>query len=197
MRNKTFVSILLRYLILLVISLPGVSLFYYIFLPLTKYPVFWGLKLFYNPVMLGNSIFVGGKIVEIIGACIGGAAYFLLIVLILSVPFSSLKKRLLVLGTSFGMFFVINAFRIYLLSIMFFEGASMFDVAHKAFWYFGSTIFVVFIWFFCVYVFSINSVPFYDDLKFIYDRSSLKKENRIDFDSEKNKTKRNLKLKRN
>lgn len=182
MKNKKFVSILLRYLILLIISLPGVDLFYYIFLPLTKYPVFWGLKLFYIPIMLGNSIFMNGKIVEIVGACIGGSAYFLLLVLILSVPLGNLKKRLFILGTSFGMLFTVNAIRIYLLSIMFFEGSSMFDVTHRVFWYFGSTIFVVFIWFFCVYFFRINGIPFFNDLKFIYDRSSLKKENRDNID---------------
>ena len=175
MKNKKFVSILSRYLILLVISLPGVDLFYYAFLPLTKYPVFWGLKLFYTPVMLNNSIFVNSKIVEVVGACIGGAAYFLLLVLILSVPLANFKKRLMVIVVAFGLFFTVNVLRIYFLSIMYFQGSSMFDVTHKVFWYFGSTVFVVLIWFLCVYFFRINGIPFYDDLKFIYDRSSLKK----------------------
>lgn len=175
---KKFRNIFIRYLILILIAIPGLDLFYYLFLPLTKFPVFWGLQAFYSPVLLGNVIFIGLKSIEIVGACVAGSAYYFLLILNLVTPGIRIKKRLGLLFYSFGTFFLINVIRIYVLSIMYIEGSTLFDVTHKLFWYLGSTIFVVLIWFFGVFLFKVNSVPFYTDLKFMYSKTVFTKKSK-------------------
>jgi len=61
------------------------------------------------------------------------------------------------------------------LSIMYVNGSSFFDFTHKIFWYAGSTIFVIAIWFLEVKIFKIKGIPIYDDLKFLYKKSSINK----------------------
>lgn len=158
----------MRYLLLMVIALPGLDLFYFLFLPLTKYPVFFGLKLFYDPVLLDNVIFVGKHTIEIVGACIAGSAYYFLLILNFSTAKIKAADRVKLILTTFGIFFLINVIRIFVLSIMYLEGSPLFDVTHKLFWYFGSTIFVVLIWFFGTYVYKVTTIPFYTDLKYMY-----------------------------
>ncbi|NCN87103.1 pacearchaeosortase [archaeon] len=173
--DKKIKSILIRYLILALIAIPGLDIFYFLFLPLTKYPVYFGLKLFYSPVLLNNVIFIGSRSIEIIGACVAGSAYFFLLILNLSIPNIELKKRLKIILSSFSILLGINIIRIYLLSLMYLHGSSLFDITHKIFWYLGSTIFIVLIWFLNVWMFKIKEIPFYSDLKFMYKISSLKK----------------------
>jgi hypothetical protein len=47
---------------------------------------------------------------------------------------------------------------------MLFSGCTGFDAVHRSIWYFGSTIFVVLLWFLNVYLFRIKSVPAYTDI---------------------------------
>jgi hypothetical protein len=61
--------------------------------------------------------------------------------------------------------------RIFILSILFVSGISFFDFAHKSFWYVGSIVFVVLIWFLGVKLFKIESIPFYSDIKFLLSHS--------------------------
>jgi exosortase/archaeosortase family protein len=175
--DRRFLFLFLRYIILVLVAIPGMDLFYYVFLPLTKYPVFWVLEIFYDPVMLTNTIFVGNKMIEIVGACVAGAAYYFLLILALSTLGINWTKRLKIIGLSFGIFLFINVIRIIILSFMFIGGSVFFDVTHKLFWYVGSTLFVIIIWFLCVKIFNIEKIPIYSDLKFIYNVSSLKKNN--------------------
>ena len=51
---------------------------------------------------------------------------------------------------------------------VFFLGFSFFDITHKVFWYFISTIFVVGIWFIEIKIFKIKEIPFYSDLNLLY-----------------------------
>ena len=60
---------------------------------------------------------------------------------------------------------VLNILRIFFLSLVFVLGASLFDITHELFWYLGSTIFVVGIWFAGVKIFKVKEIPFYSDLK--------------------------------
>ena len=76
---------------------------------------------------------------------------------------------------SFGCFLILNIARIFFLSIAYVNGYSWFDFTHKLFWYLGSSIFVVGIWFAEVKLFKIKQIPFYSDLKFLYGHSNLKK----------------------
>ena len=159
-------SIVIRYLILVVIAIPGFNIFYYLFSPGTVLPVYWIINLFYSPLLLDTSILVNGMYIDIIGACVAGAAYYLLIILNLSVPSIGLHKRIKMLIFAFASFLVINILRISILGIMFVEGSVFFDFTHKLFWYIGTTIFVIVIWFAEVKIFKIKGIPFYTDLKY-------------------------------
>ena len=173
--DKKIVDIVIRYFILLVLGILGLNIFYMIFLPLTKLPVFWILSAFYPAIMNQNNIFIGSKVIEIVGACVAGSAYYFLMMLNLAIPDIKVKRRLYMIGLSFSIFLIINILRIILLSFMYIEESQVFDVTHKILWYLGSTLFVVVIWFFIVYRFDVKKIPFISDLKFIYEKSNIHK----------------------
>ncbi len=164
--SKTLFSILIRYIILILLGLPNLWLFYLIFTPLTVYPVFFLLNLFFTASLAGNSISIPllSDKIEIIEACVAGAAYYLLLILNLAIPMK-INKRLKMFLFSFGALLLLNILRIFLLSLLFISGTSFFDITHELFWYLGSTIFVVGIWFAGVKIFKIKEIPFYSDLK--------------------------------
>lgn len=173
--DKNFLDIGIRYVALLFLSIFGVGIFYKLFLKLTIYPTYWMLNLFYLPVLGVDTIYIGYKTIEIIGACIAGSAYLFLLILNLSTSDIEIKKRLKLVVFSFGIFFLVNLFRIILLSFLYLEGVSNFDLYHELFWYLGSTIFVVAIWFSGLIKYKIYKRPFYDDLKFMISKSIFKK----------------------
>ena len=167
-------NLIIRYLILILVAIPGFGYFYYIFLPLTLYPVYFFLGLFYSITLSGNVISLGNMPVEIVGACVAGSAYYFLLILNLAVPNIKWKKRLGMVIFSFAIFLLINILRIFFLSIMFFSESPSFDIAHKLFWYLGSTLFVILIWFLEVKLFKIKEIPFYSDIKSLYNKSLFK-----------------------
>jgi len=164
--NRVYL-ILIRYIVILgfVFSLP---IIYKILTPLTVYPVGRLLDLVYQQVIIsGNSILINNNIlVELIPACIAGSAYVLLLILNLSTPMR-LKKRIYSIVFSFISLLIINILRIVILSIMYYNGNSYFDITHKLFWYGLSIIFVIGIWFLTVKLFSIKDVPVYTDVKYL------------------------------
>lgn len=172
--DKKFLRIISRYLILVLIALPGLDFFYYVFLPLTKLPVFTLLGIFFDPIMVGNVIFISQKSIEIVGACVAGSAYYLLLILNLSVPKINFLNRIKMLLFGFSIFLFINIARIFILSVMYVNDSLFFDFAHKLFWYIGSTIFIVAIWFLQIKVFKVKEIPFYSDLKYLYRKSRAK-----------------------
>ncbi|MDP2628503.1 MAG: pacearchaeosortase [Nanoarchaeota archaeon] len=165
--NKIF-DIFLRYIILIIVAFPNFYLLYLIFTPLTLYPVYFLLNLFYDVSLRGDFIMIGYRSIELIGACIAGSAYYLLLIFNLSVPDVKLKKRFKMLAFAFLAFLVINIIRIFLLSILFLSNSQWFDITHKLFWYVGSIVFVVGIWFFEVKYFKIKKIPIYSDLRFLF-----------------------------
>lgn len=164
-KKEILKDIFLRYLILIVLGIFSFQIFYFIFLPLTVYPVYYLLKIFFDVSLIANVMLVNGTSIEIIGACVAGSAYSLLAILNLSTPEIKIKKRILILSLSFLSFLILNLLRIFLLSILLISGNSWFDFTHKLFWYVGSTIFVVGIWFLSVKIFKIKKIPFYSDIK--------------------------------
>lgn len=154
----------LRYLILLglMFTLP---LIYSILTPITVYSASTLLKLVYTDVFIYNeSISINSNVViQIIPACVAGSAYLLLLILNLSVSMN-LRKRAYSIIFSFIILFIFNILRIFLLAILFENNFYLFDLAHKIFWYFLSTLFVVLIWFFIVKSFSIKEIPVYSDI---------------------------------
>ncbi len=170
-------SLFIRYLILVLVALPGMALFYYAFRPLTVYPVYGLLSIFFqvdliNPIVL---IIENSLPIEFVSACIAGAAYYLLLILNLSIPDIKIKKRIKMVVFAFIVFLIINILRIFVLSLMAYNGSSFFDITHRFFWYSLSTVFVVLIWFAEVKYFKIKQIPFYSDIKFLANSIKRKK----------------------
>ena len=168
--SNKFLDLFLRYIILVLVALPNLFLFYFIFTPLTVYPMYFLLNLFYDvSLMAGNILLINMEIpIEFIKACIAGSAYYLLLILNLAIPGIKLRKRINMLLLAFGIFLFLNLLRIFILAFLAISGSPSFDAVHKLFWYSLSTIFVVAIWFAEVKLFKIKEIPFYSDLKFLY-----------------------------
>jgi len=174
MKNKALIlDILTRYLILILIAIPNLWLFYLVFTPLTAYPVFALLNIFYDASLVAGKIIIINRSIpiELIKACIAGAAYYLLLILNLSTPKIKIRSRIKILLLAFGSFLVLNVLRIFFLSLIAVSGSSFFDITHKLFWYALSTIFVVAIWFVEVKKFKIKAIPFYSDFKFLIEKT--------------------------
>lgn len=155
----------LRYMLITLIGLIGINTIYLIFTPLTVYPVLGILKFFYSSITLENNTFVlGDYIINIIPACIAGAAYYLLIILNLATPMQA-KNRTKSLVFILLSFLVLNITRLLFFSALFFAGYRYFDIAHKIVWFLGSTLLVVIIWFVNITLFKIKAIPAYTDLK--------------------------------
>jgi len=163
--NINLYFLALRYLILLglMFTLPFI---YAIITPITIQSLVFLLKPFYNDVaMLGNIMVIDYKyFIQIIPACIAGAAYLLLLILNLTIAMS-IKKRVLSLLFSILALFIINMLRLLLFSFLYTSESPFFDFTHKLVWYFLSTIFVIGIWFLTTKLFSIKEIPVYTDVQ--------------------------------
>jgi exosortase/archaeosortase family protein len=173
--NK-YQDIFLRYILIILVALPNLYIFYLIFTPLTLYPLYFLFNLFIKTSLENNILFINGFAIEIIKACVAGSAYYLLFILNMSVPNIKLRKRAQMIIYSFALFLFLNILRIIILSLVLFSGSSYFDITHKFFWYFVSTLLVVLIWFAEVKIFNIKDIPIYSDLKFLFKKSLLKKQ---------------------
>ena len=164
--NFNIKGLITRYLILLLLGLGNLFIIYLIFTPLTIYPVYWILDLFYKVIFnpFSKNIFIGNYQIELIKACIAGAAYYLLLILNLSTKMN-LKKRIYSLVYSMLSLFFLNILRIVILSVLFVNNFLFFNFTHKVFWYGLSIVFVVAIWFSEVYFFKIKDIPVYSDFK--------------------------------
>jgi exosortase/archaeosortase family protein len=173
-------GMLVRYSLLILSALFNLWIFYSVFRPLTVYPVYFIIKAFFDTALIGNIILINQSIpIEMIGACIAGSAYFLLLILNLSIPNIKLKKRIKMILLSFLSLLVLNIIRIVVLILVFMFGASLFDITHKIFWYALSTIFVVGIWFAEVKIFRIKDIPVFSDIKsLIHSMKKVKKAKR-------------------
>ena len=168
-------DIIIRYLILLAVAIPNLWLFYKIFSPITIHLIYNISNIFLDVSLNGRIISFSGFSIELINACIAGSAYYLLLILNLSTPDIKLKKRLKLIFSSFLIFLILNIIRIFFLSWLLYLGSNFFDIAHKVFWYALSTIFVVAIWFFQVKFYKIKKIPFYSDIRYIFNKSHLRK----------------------
>lgn len=175
MDGKGVLFIFLRYLILILLGIPGLFIFYWIFTPLTVYPVFYMLQGLYDAVFYPpNVIFFKGYFAELISACIGGAAYYLLTILNLTTPMN-IKKRIGSLMFLLISFLILNIIRIIVFALLLFKGYQYFELTHTTTWYFGSTVMVVLIWFGNVLLFRIKNIPVYTDIKNLLLESNILK----------------------
>jgi len=174
--KKSFLDIVIRYIILIAVAFPGLLIFYKIFTPLTVYSVHFIFSLFYNSSITSSTdLLVNNVPIELIRACIAGSAYYLLLIFNLSTPGIKFGRRIKAILFSFVAFLILNILRIVLLGNLAISGSSYFDVTHALFWYGISTFIVVGIWFFEVKIFRIKDIPLYSDLKAIYRASHFGK----------------------
>ena len=175
MGDKKYLNIFLRYFILILVAIPNLWLFYFIFTPLTVYPLYFLFNLFFETTLSGNIINLSDCFpIEIIKACVAGSAYYLLLTLNLATPNIKIKRRIKMILISFLSLLLINIIRIFVLGLMYVSGSALFDTLHKVFWYAGSTLFVIIIWFAQVKAFKIKEIPFYSDLKLLFKESRKK-----------------------
>ncbi len=166
MKTKEVWNLGIRYGSLVILGI-FLEVFYFVFRPLTVYSVYFILNLIYGASVFDNSVTLFGERVfsiQIIDACVAGAAYYLLLILNLSV-YLNLHKRIKSLLFLFSSFLVLNIIRIVIFSVLFVSGFEYFDLAHRIVWYAGSTVIVIVIWFVNVKMFKIKDIPVYSDLK--------------------------------
>lgn len=175
MKNKEIFLLFGRYFILGMLGVFGIELFYAVATPLTIYPVNWILNIRYDSYVIGgfDTIYFEGIYLSIIPACIAGSAYYLLLALNFTTPMQT-KMRIKNISFLWGVFLVLNILRIFSFAILFYAGYKYFDVLHDAFWYFGSTIMVVVIWFAGARLFKIKKIPVYSDMKNILNSMKIK-----------------------
>ena len=149
---------------------------YTILLPLTKFISFILLEIIGTSAsILGNSIIVGNNSFNLISSCVALPAYYLLLFLILTTKDISLKKSFLVFFSGIFLILIMNVIRIDLLIIAFVKfGKPWFDYIHIFFWKFVSGVYVAIVWIWLTKKNKINSIPIYDDLKYLYSRSLFK-----------------------
>ena len=160
---------LARYIALLAVSFPNLQLIASVVTPLTIIPSLWLLaKIDASSTLLSSTqIFFRGHIISIIPACIGVSAYFLLLILNLTTPMPILK-RIKSLAFLIILFLVLNIARIVTFSFLLANEFQYFDLTHMFVWYFGSTLFVVILWFANAWLFDIDAIPIYTDIKTIF-----------------------------
>jgi len=194
---QTHVSLVLRYVLLLILGLGNLFIFYLIFTPLTVYPVSWLIGISDEATLMrgtytkvcelsegtfleslgcmNTTIFFREYFASIIPACIAGAAYYLLLILNLTTPMP-FKKRVKSITFLFVSFLILNVLRIFFFALFFAsKNYEIFNIAHTASWYFGSTVLVILIWFSNVLIFKISEIPIYSDLKSIINQIKNKK----------------------
>ncbi len=156
-------NIFCRYILILITGFGNLFIFYKIFTPLTIQSFRLVLSIFSDPLVFGNVIVVGNKVVEIIPSCVAGAAYFLLFFLALSNKME-LKKYFKVIGFLMGGFFILNMARLLILTAI--TDLASFEIIHWISWHLISTAFVVGLWILAVKLFKIKTIPVFSDLKF-------------------------------
>lgn len=171
--NYRTADISIRYSCILLFSV-FYNLMHVILAPLTLYSSYFILSIFYSASLHGNAILFDDRQIELIDACISGLAYLLLIVLNLSAEMP-LKKRLKALFFSLAAFFAFNLARILLLSILFISGSYLFNAVHMFFWYAGSLLAVLLIWFVEARLFEIKSIPFASDIRYLIKKAKRRK----------------------
>jgi len=165
-------NLIVRYAIILLLAL-FFPVFYMIFTPLTLYPVYLILSLFYSVIIEKTALIVNGNSINLIDACIAGSAYFLLAILNLSTP--NVKKRILSLAFGLLSFLLLNILRIVVLSALFLSNFSYFTETHLISWYVLTAFFVLAIWIMTVKIFRIKEIPAYSDFISLKNISKKKK----------------------
>lgn len=174
-QKERIYSILIRYFLIILISFFTPEIFYLIFTPLTIYPVYFLFSIFFETSLQGDFIIINNLHLEIIEACIAGSAYYLLLILNLSIPNLKTKKRIKLILLSTLALLLFNILRIFIFGVLVYFNKPLFFLMHMFAWYFVSIIVILAIWFGEIYYYKIKEVPFYEDIKWIYSLSFFNK----------------------
>lgn len=164
-QSKRILGLFARYLSLLLIGIGDLYLFYKLLTPITIKTTGTILSFFTEVTIMDNLILSKNVIIEIVPACVAGAAFYLLLFLILSTAEMKPMKRFLALITATAILLILNISRIVFLASI--TNTPYFQTVHWLFWNFISTIFVVAIWFFIVKICKIKSIPVYSDVIYL------------------------------
>jgi len=162
--NNFIIDIIIRYAIALLIAFPNLYIFYWAFTTPTISLSSLLLSPFYSVTTIGNTLIINSLSIELIKACIAGAAYYLLAVLNLLTPMP-LKTRAKSLAFLILTFLLVNSIRIAIFSALALNNYIYFGIAHKLVWYIGSTLFVIILWFSSTIIFKIDKIPVYTDIR--------------------------------
>lgn len=151
------------------------SLFSLILTPLTIKGISLFLT-FHNPTITNNLIQITNYSFKIVEACIATLAYIFLFWLTILTKDLTIKNRIQIILTGFGLLYIINLARMtFMVDIALLFGWEIFNKIHLIIYQVISGIYVAFIWIFLVYLFNIKSIPVYSDLKELYNKSIFKK----------------------
>lgn len=177
-QSKRIIGLFTRYFLLLLAGIGNLYIFYKILTPLTVKSSGMILSLFTKTTIMGNLIFTKGVIIEIVPACVAGAAFYLLFLLIFLTAEIKPKKRLLAIITATAILFSLNIFRITFLTLI--VDKTYFPITHWVLWHLASTIFVVAIWFLVVKIYKIKFIPLYSDIKYLTSLINSRKKSKRD-----------------
>ncbi len=164
-QSKKIIELFIRYSIILLAGLGNLYIIYKLLTPLTVHTLNIILSIFTKTTLIENVIFISKIGIKIIPACVAGAAFYLLLILILSTSDIKLKTRIKALSTAFLMLFSLNIVRILILISLI--NTPSFEMIHWIFWHLISTVFVIATWIGTVKIYKIKSIPVYSDIKYI------------------------------
>ncbi len=172
-QSKKIMYIFARYFALILIGTNNLYIIYAILTPLTIYITTAILSIFTTPIMVSNFIGLTGLTIQIIPACVAGAAFYFLLILALSTPNIKPITRTKTILTAIAMLFSLNILRILILISLI--KSSNFQIIHWIMWHIISTIFVVGTWFTVIKIYKIKSIPIYSDIKYLINLSKKPK----------------------
>jgi len=163
--SKKITNLFSRYIALVLLGLGNLYLFYLILTPTTIHTVNTILSIFIHTTLINNFIITATNIIEIVPACVAGAAFYLLLFLIFTTADIKPRTRFLATITALISFFILNIIRIVIL--FFLTNNTYFSTIHWIFWHLISTIFVIAIWLSVIKIYKIKSIPVYSDFKYL------------------------------
>jgi hypothetical protein len=162
--TKVFANMFARYILLITLGLGNLSFWYFWLTPLTVQTLATLLRWTGQEVSTAL-IFIQlpNSTIALVPACIAGSAFYLMTILVLATPFSSIRKQILVLITLLASLFALNLIRLFfLVSII---DKPLFGPLHWFLWNILSIILVVLLWMGATRGFHINEIPGYSDAK--------------------------------
>lgn len=165
-QTKYLLGLAARLLLAILLAVNSLAIFYFVFTPLTVFPSFWLIKLFYPITIDGRMFFYSNFIIEIVNACVAGSAYYLFVLMNLTTKGIDIKTRIKAFVFGALSLLTLNVLRIVILVLILFGiGSHAFNQIHLSFWVVGSTIFVFGIWILTIKIFKIKEIPIYSDFK--------------------------------